>query len=185
MAKSSKKRTRKATSQTSSKQRRALIILAVLLIPAAIGLVIMTIPKSTKKKDVGPSFFKEGELQLLRQNTDEVIKAIDIEIADNDREQERGLMWRRSMEENQGMLFLMEAEEMQRFWMLNTYISLDIIFLNSNFEIVTIQKNTKPQSLDGVPSTKPAKYVLEVIAGFSDKYNLKEGDRISYKRTDR
>jgi uncharacterized membrane protein (UPF0127 family) len=176
-----KKRASKPPKQ-SPKQRRALIILALLLIPAAIGLILMVIPKSTTKKNMGPQFYKEGELQLLRQDTDELITTIDIEIADNERERQVGLMWRRSMEENQGMLFIMETMEPQTFWMLNTYISLDIIYIDDQKRIVSIQKNTTPQSLDGVPSGKPAQYVLEVIAGFSDKYGLQEGDRLEWTR---
>jgi uncharacterized membrane protein (UPF0127 family) len=67
--------------------------------------------------------------------------------------------------------------------MKNTYISLDILFVDSNKEIVTIQTNTQPLSTEPVPSYKPAKYVIEVNAGFCSKYNIKEGDRISYALT--
>ncbi len=123
------------------------------------------------------NFKKEGELTFAN-STDKEITKIDIEIADNDYERQLGLMNRKSMGENQGMLFIFPAERYQSFWMLNTLFSLDILFINSNKEIVTIHKNTAPISEQSYPSSKPAIYVLEVVAGFTDKYNIKEGDRI-------
>ena len=67
--------------------------------------------------------------------------------------------------------------------MRNTLISLDMIFVNAQKEIVTIHKNTKILSDQSYPSTKPAMYVIEVVAGFTDKYNIKEGDKISWMET--
>lgn len=123
------------------------------------------------------TFKKEGELTFTDSLGNSIIK-IDIEIADNDYERQLGLMNRESMEELQGMLFIFPAERYQSFWMLNTLFSLDMIFINKNKEIVTIHKNTTPLSQQSYPSSKPAIYVLEVIAGFTDKYNIIEGDKI-------
>ncbi|MEM1359282.1 MAG: DUF192 domain-containing protein, partial [Bacteroidota bacterium] len=84
------------------------------------------------------------------------------------------------MEENQGMLFLMPSVKPQAFWMLNTYISLDIIFIGADKRIVKIRENTVPRSTDQVTSVAPAAYVLEVNAGYAQRHGLKEGDRVEW-----
>ncbi|MCK6615376.1 MAG: DUF192 domain-containing protein [Ignavibacteriaceae bacterium] len=135
------------------------------------------------KKEVETTYYrfkKEGEL-ILADSLGNKKAAIDIEIADTEYEQALGLMYRTSMEQNQGMLFVFPAEEIRSFWMMNTLISLDMIFLDNNGKIVTIHRNTKTESEQSYRSTKPAKYVLEVIAGFCDIYGITEGDRMSYK----
>jgi uncharacterized membrane protein (UPF0127 family) len=122
-------------------------------------------------------FKKEGELTFVDSVENPIIK-IDIEIADNDYERQLGLMNRQSMEEMQGMLFIFPQQQYQSFWMRNTLFSLDMLFINSNKEIVTIHKNTTPLSEQSYPSTAPALYVLEVNAGFCDRHNIKLGDKI-------
>ena len=123
------------------------------------------------------NFKKEGELTFTDSSGNFLAK-IDIEIADNNYERQLGLMNRKSMEENQGMLFIFPEEKYQSFWMLNTLFSLDMLYINSNKEIVTIHKNTTPLSRQSYPSSKPAIYVLEVVAGYTDKFNIKEGYNI-------
>jgi len=122
-------------------------------------------------------FKKEGELTITDSISNPIIN-IDIEIADNDYERQLGLMNRQSMEEMQGMLFIFPAERYQSFWMVNTLFSLDMIFINSNKEIVTIHKDTTPLSEQSYPSSAPALYVLEVNAGFCEKHNVKLGDKV-------
>lgn len=125
------------------------------------------------------NFFKEGELQFL--STDgKTIKKIDIEIARTDEKRAQGLMYRQSMDEMQGMLFLMEKLEPQSFWMRNTYISLDILYVNDQKEIVSIAKMAQPQSESPIPSGVPAIYVVEVNGGFCDRHQVKVGDKISW-----
>ena len=65
--------------------------------------------------------------------------------------------------------------------MRNTYLPLDMIFINGDKKIVTIHKNTKTLSDQSYPSTAPAKYVVEVVGGFTDKYGIKEGDSITFE----
>jgi uncharacterized membrane protein (UPF0127 family) len=122
-------------------------------------------------------FKKEGELTITDSVSNPIIK-IDIEIAENDYERQLGLMNRQSMEEMQGMLFIFPEERFQSFWMMNTLFSLDMIFINSNKEIVTIHKDTTPLSEQSYPSSAPALYVLEVNAGFCERYNVKLGDKV-------
>ena len=127
-------------------------------------------------------FKKEGELTFADSAGNPLIK-INIEIADDDYQRQLGLMNRESMEERQGMLFIFPAERYQSFWMLNTLFSLDMIFINTNKEIVTIHKNTAPLSEQSYHSSKPAQYVLEVNAGFCDRHNIKEGDKVHWMGT--
>lgn len=128
------------------------------------------------------SFLKEGELELFNQE-DELIIKIDIEIADDDIQTTNGLMHRKSMEENQGMLFIFAEPEIRSFWMKNTYIALDLIFLDQNRRIVHIHEGAQPKSQASIPSIKPAQYVLEVNEGFSARKFLKVGDWMNFKRT--
>ena len=109
---------------------------------------------------------------------------INAEIADNNKERTEGLMFREKLKENGGMLFVFEDEKYQTFWMKNTLIPLDMIFINKNFEIVDI-KNAQlcieePCAL--YKSSKPAKYVLEVNGGFTAKNNVNIGNKIVYKK---
>ena len=135
-------------------------------------------------KDVKePQFVKQGELEFFKKDGKTKITKIDIEIADNDQKTTQGLMYRKSMEENRGMLFIFPKADMHNFWMKNTIMSLDIIFISEKKEIINIHKNTIPYSEKHYPSLKPALFVLEVNAGYSDKYGIKEGDIISFTRT--
>jgi len=127
-----------------------------------------------------PVFRKDGELRFLDAKTSQVISAIDVEVAATDASREQGMMYRDTMDENTGMLFLMGIEEMQAFWMKNTIVSLDIIYVDSERRIVSIHKNCTPFSLDQIHSVAPALYVVEVIAGYTDKYKIKVGDRVSF-----
>jgi uncharacterized membrane protein (UPF0127 family) len=78
------------------------------------------------------------------------------------------------------MLFLFENEVEQSFWMLNTIISLDIIYVNSMGKIVKIYKNTKTESQESLPSGAAAINVVEVNAGYCEKYGIEEGDFVEY-----
>lgn len=135
----------------------------------------------TKEEMVAYNFEKQGELSFYTKEN-KILKLIDIQIADDDTERSTGLMFRDKMEENQGMLFIFPIQTYQSFWMKNTIIPLDIIFVTSDFEIIKIHKNTTPYSEESYPSLKPAMYVVEVIGGFTDKYNINEGDKIAYRR---
>jgi uncharacterized membrane protein (UPF0127 family) len=127
-----------------------------------------------------PEFRKDGSLSFIPAGKSDTV-TIDIEVVDNQAEISRGLMYRPYLPEFAGMLFIFPQEEVRSFWMKNTYISLDILFVNSDLEIVTIQSNTQPLSTAPVPSFKPARYVIEVNAGFTSKHNIKEGDIVSFK----
>jgi uncharacterized membrane protein (UPF0127 family) len=136
-----------------------------------------------QKESQDPQFKKQGELDFVSSKDKKVIKKIDVEIADNDAKRQRGLMFRKTMEDSQGMLFVFVASEQQSFWMKNTILPLDIMFVSENKEIVKIHKKTVPFSETSLPSEKKSMYVVEVNGGFSDKYGVKEGDKIDFKIT--
>lgn len=125
-------------------------------------------------------FQKQGKLAFLSSTTGDTLTAIDIEVADNDQKRARGLMFRKGLPENAGMLFVHTTEDIQSFWMKNTYIALDMIFVNSQKEIVTIQANTTPLREWSYASTQPALYVVEVNAGFCNRHKISEGDKIEF-----
>jgi len=86
------------------------------------------------------------------------------------------------MEDDQGMLFIMEQSEPQSFWMRNTYVPLDILFISEDRRILNVRENAQPQSLSPQTSQGDAKYVLEVIGGLTDRLGVKAGDQISFQR---
>ena len=141
--------------------------------------------KSDTKKEIKTEpilFSKEGELTISRLQTDSVIVKLDIEIAETEYETQTGLMYRDSMNDNQGMLFIFADNEVRSFYMKNTEIPLDIIYIDENLEIVSLQKNAAPLDETGLPSQFPAKYVLEINAGLSDKWGIMTGDKIDFTR---
>ncbi|MDX1753437.1 MAG: DUF192 domain-containing protein [Salinimicrobium sediminis] len=135
-------------------------------------------PEATKEIATEPVTFKqEAEAYLVKPEGD-TIRHLKLEIADDDYQRETGLMYRQSMEADQGMLFIFENEEPRGFYMKNTHIPLDLIFLDSQNKIVSIAKDAKPENLETIPSNVPAQYVLEINGGLSDQWNLAVGDSL-------
>jgi uncharacterized membrane protein (UPF0127 family) len=122
----------------------------------------------------------DGELQFLRQDGSTGV-SITIEIADTPEARIRGLMERWSLPELHGMLFIFEYPEVQRFWMHNTPLSLDMIFVDENRRILNIAESTTPMSKQTYGSRGPAKYVVEVRAGFSKRHGIGEGMTIRWQ----
>ena len=150
-------------------------LLKTIIITTSSVLLLLSCKEKNKIPEVNSqravSFTKEGELQLLKKDGARIAK-LDIEIADNDYETETGLMYRTTMKDTQGMLFAFEREEPRYFYMKNTQIPLDIIYIDAKFRIVSFAKRTIPMDETSLPSNAPAKYVLEVNAGLSDRWGL-------------
>lgn len=106
------------------------------------------------------------------------ITTVRVELANTPKERAIGLMYRKELAPDHGMLFMFQKDISQPFWMKNTYISLDIIFIDNNMEIVAIHRDAKPLSEELIHSKKPYRYVLEVNAEFADKHGLKLHDKI-------
>ena len=136
--------------------------------------------KNSSIKTPEISFQKEGDLYLLKAG--DTLKKISIEFAETDYEQQTGLMYRKSLEENQGMLFLYPSEAMRSFYMKNTYIPLDIIFYNKDSTVVSFQENAKPLDETSLPSEAPAQFILELNAGKVKQWNIEAGDKITFKK---
>jgi len=108
------------------------------------------------------------------------VHSFSVEVVDNDADRAKGLMHRRSLPEGSGMLFDFHREQDVSFWMQNTYIPLDMIFIRADGRIHRIAENTVPLSLEQVPSRGPVRGVLEVIAGTSRKLGIAPGDRVAH-----
>jgi uncharacterized protein len=103
-----------------------------------------------------------------------------VEIANTEPEREKGLMFRKSLPEGQGMLFDFHQEQPVSFWMRNTYIPLDMIFIRADGRILHIVENAEPLSERMIPSNGPVLAVLEVIAGTVRKLGIAPGDRVAH-----
>ncbi|MFI1745574.1 DUF192 domain-containing protein [Thalassobellus sediminis] len=154
-------------------KRYTLLIVSVLFI-------IFSSCKEDKKvvKQTEVTFTKEGELSIIKSDSTKV--NLDIEIADTDFDIQTGLMYRDSMEKNQGMLFVFNDFKERYFYMKNTRIPLDLIYIDDAYKIVSFQKNAKPFDESSLPSNAPAKYVLEINAGLVDTWKISVGDSINY-----
>jgi uncharacterized membrane protein (UPF0127 family) len=100
-----------------------------------------------------------------------------VEMATTRRQQERGLMFRKSLAPDAGMLFDLVVEKRISLWMKDTLIPLDMVFIKANGTIVRIVANAKPLSLDNVPSNEPVRAVLEIAGGRAAELGIKPGDR--------
>jgi uncharacterized membrane protein (UPF0127 family) len=107
------------------------------------------------------------------------VQVFSVEIADTEAAREKGLMFRKSLPPGQGMLFDFHREAPVGFWMKNTYIPLDMIFIRANGRIANIAENAKPLSEAVIPSDGPVLAVLEVAGGTARKLGIVPGDRVS------
>ncbi|WP_235835817.1 DUF192 domain-containing protein [Cognatitamlana onchidii] len=126
-------------------------------------------------------FSKDGELSVYKK-TDSSTVLFDIEIAETDFAVQTGLMYRDFMKTNQAMLFIFEDEQERFFYMKNTKIPLDLLYLNSDKKIVSFQEHAKPFDESSLPSKAPAQYVLEINAGLIQQLSINVGDSVSFKR---
>lgn len=153
-----------------------------------IGMMVVLLMFSISCKDNAPvtvkpteiTFQKEGELTIYKGTNDSLITKLDIEIAKSEYDIQTGLMYRNSMKENQGMLFVFKEVTQRSFYMKNTRIPLDLIFLDHNKTIVSFQENAKPLDETSLPSNAMAQFVLEINAGLSEKWGLDVGDKMDY-----
>jgi len=142
----------------------------VCLIIALLGLVLASSFIFYGKKE--PSDLRPV---LLKGNTYQV------EIADTPEKAEVGLMWRKSMPKNQGMLFVFPYPRMISMWMKNTYIPLDMIFFNARGEVICLRENTTPLDDENIITCPyPASKVLELNAGEIKAKKIELGDKLNY-----
>ncbi|MBI4150071.1 DUF192 domain-containing protein [Candidatus Woesearchaeota archaeon] len=116
-------------------------------------------------------------------HTENGTTTVSVEIADTLAEQQQGLMYRTALEQNKGMLFIFAQAREVGFWMKNTKIPLDMLFIDSNKTIFFIEHNAQPCIADPCPTygpNAPVQYVLEMNGGFAKEKHIKVGDKISF-----
>ncbi len=180
------------TKQASKYKRLPALIVLVLFIASVVAGLYYALDdgrSTTRAQADNPADLKAKSVAQLGQGAltfyDSTGKAkinIVVEIAQNEYTRARGLMHRKTLPETQGMLFIFDEEESRYFWMKNTSISLDMFFINNEHRIVHTEKYTKPYSQRSYPSVKPARYVVEVNAGFADRYDIVPGDSVAWRR---
>jgi YVTN family beta-propeller protein len=127
---------------------------------------------------------RKPNIEIVRtedNNNSSVIAHVFVEVPDDREEFARGLMFRSHLPWNAGMLFAFYEEEPRRFWMKNTLIPLDMIFVDSSSKIIDIKENVPPckqEECPTYPSREPAQYVLEVNAGFVQEKGIRIGDEL-------
>ena len=128
--------------------------------------------------------FEQGDRHVAAENdlriktSEGEIQKFNIELALRPDEQAKGLMFRNSMPEDHGMLFLFRTIEQRSFWMKNTLIPLDMIFIEADGRIQHIHHNAKPQDLTFITSGKPSKAILELNGGTANKLGIQVGDTV-------
>jgi uncharacterized protein len=123
-------------------------------------------------------FAKAAELQTLEIASKSGVHAFQVEMAITPEEKEHGLMFRRELPEGTGMLFDFQFDQPVAFWMKNTYIPLDMLFIRADGRILRIAENTEPMSERNIPSGGPVRAVLEVVGGTAKKLGIAPGDRV-------
>lgn len=121
-----------------------------------------------------------ADQQTLEIVTKNGVHVFSVELAANDADRAKGLMFRKELPEGQGMLFDFKQEQEISMWMRNTYIPLDMLFINADGRIRRIAENTVPFSERTIPSGGPVRGVLEVIGGTAKKLGIAPGDRVAH-----
>jgi len=144
-------------------------------------LCIQSCKAQNNRNEISPQpVFRHDGMLAIHSATGELIAEFAIEVVQKESELAQGLMFRESMQPEQGMLFVFEQIDYHSFWMKDTYLSLDMLFIDQYNTIVSIAENTPPFSEEQIVPDAPVKYVLEVLAGTSQRLNIKETDTISW-----
>ncbi len=122
----------------------------------------------------------QGPAAVIRASRETV--TVHVEIADTPDKRATGLMYRRALAPEAGMLFLFPQASPQKFWMKNTVLPLDMIFISPTGKIVGIVNDAKPFTTNPLGVDEPSQYVLEVNAGFAAKHGLSVGDQVEFLR---
>ncbi len=151
---------------------KVLLILTIIVF-VVIGFVIVAILNNNKNS--------AGSSKAINVNN----RIFKVDVAETDLEKTMGLMYRKTLPENEGMFFIFDRSGVYTFWMANTFVDMDILWIDENMQVAYIQKNAKScpdptKTTCNIYNPKiSAKYVLEINAGLSSKYGFKVGDRVS------
>ncbi len=119
--------------------------------------------------------------RVVVETADGARHAVTVELARTERERAKGLMDRASLAEDAGMLFLFDESSVHAFWMKNTLIPLDMIFISDDGTIAGIVERATPRTLTERSVGKPSRYVLEVNGGWSASHGIRPGDRVRFE----
>ena len=156
-----------------------------LLLPVLIGPLILlgcTDEGQSGSEDLR-GFQEEGMLAFVRPSGD-TLRTIAIDIADSDAERKRGLMRQQSLGYDRGMLFVFDSVDRGSMWMKNTPLPLDIVFVAPDSQVINIARRTTPFSEEKITPAAPRKFVVEVRAGFADRFGLTDSTRVRWTRTE-
>jgi uncharacterized membrane protein (UPF0127 family) len=126
----------------------------------------------------GPIRFPTGELAIVTDGGE--VHEFTVELARTREQHRRGLMYRREMAADHGMLFIYGRTQPVAMWMKNTFIPLDMLFIKPDGRIVRIAERTVPKSTQAIPSGEPVRAVLELRGGTADRLGIEVGDRVRH-----
>lgn len=144
-------------------------------------LILFLVPLGCEEIKHNTNFQREGNLWLLPSEMHDSL-FVKIEFAQTDSEMMQGLMFRRTMNVDEGMLFIYSYSQEMNFWMKNTYIPLDLIFIDETGSVVDLHEGAKPFSEKNISSSLLSKFVLEVNAGFCEKNYIIIGDKVKWEK---
>jgi uncharacterized membrane protein (UPF0127 family) len=154
--------------------------IAVLCIGLAVGVTTPAAKEWTPREALNPKNAQVLPQSPLSITSGDKSHRFTVELADDDTERGIGLMHRGQMAADHGMLFDFETPRRVAFWMRNTFIPLDMLFLKSDGEVVSIIEDVRPHSEDTVGPSRPVRAVLELNAGMAKKLGLKVGDMVHH-----
>jgi uncharacterized membrane protein (UPF0127 family) len=149
------------------------------VVRAAFLLLFVSIGSCEKPAGDKPAARPAGTWVILRPEGRPEAR-VRVKLARTDDERQRGLMFVRELPPDEGMLFLFDHEEIQSFWMKNTLIPLDMIFIDSRLEVVGVVENAKPLTLDARFVLAASRYVLEVNADWAARHGVSAGTRVEF-----
>jgi uncharacterized membrane protein (UPF0127 family) len=147
----------------------------------AIALLIGACAQQAAETKSGDSVGPTAPTEVLTIDTQGGQVRFNVEIADDDRERNRGLMFRDPLPDDRGMLFHFQTPEFASFWMRNTPSSLDIIFIGLDGRILNIADHTTPYSEESIPAAGLTRGVLEIRAGRAEELGIRPGDRVRHR----
>lgn len=147
----------------------------------ALALVALCACAPQKSQPPATTQLEKPPAQVFLNAKDGATIQVTVEIADTPASRNQGLMYRQSLADNAGMLFLFANETVHAFWMKNTLIPLDMIFIRADMSVAGVVENAEPMTETSRSVNAPTQYVLEVNGGFAAKYGVGAGTRVRFE----
>lgn len=156
-------------------------VLTIIMLLVAITLCACKKPEPVKENTQRYTFRKDGKLSILSPQG-EAKASFEIEIAETENTLKQGLKYRETMQPDQAMLFIFDGRQPYGFWMQDTYLPLDMLFIDEEGRIFQIEEHTKPFNEEMIEAEGFNKYTLEVLAGTCKRLGIEVGDSIKWER---